>query len=146
MDLVLEILRADKWSSRGVVLHVGTNGFQEMGKILGLFKFFARAPSTLVYESLVWLPLGATMLKVALEADYDEKECDDINAWLHVILSSFLRNYRFRCGLIKCSPRDTLICRELHGFGLVGLLFELSGSLQVGLRILFSITEIIATL
>lgn len=134
MDLVLEISAGCLLAVVVVVLYfmLKQMDFKKWGKFWGYLNSLPERPSTLVYESLVWLPLGATMLKVALEADYDEKEshCDDINAWLHVISFYLLSlgTIGLGAGLIKqCSPRDTLIFvpRAVYVSRLVGLLFEI---------------------
>eukprot|EP00938_MAST-03A_sp_MAST-3A-sp1_P003688 g3688.t1 len=107
--------------------------FEKWGKFATYLMKLPTLPGSLVYESLVWLPLGATAFFVALESDYDEKEshCEDVNAWLHVM--SFyllvLGTIGLVSGLIKqLSPRDTLITvpRAVYVFKAVGWLFEIA--------------------
>ena len=106
--------------------------FDKWGTFWRYLNSLPQRPSTLVYVSMVWLPLGATTLLVALEADYDSKKthCDDINIWLHVM--SF---YLLALGAIElvpglyrqCSPEDRTIHvpRAVYVFRTVGLLAEL---------------------
>ena len=107
--------------------------FAKWGKFATSLMTLPTLPSSLVYESLIWLPLGATTFLVALESDYDEKEshCEDVNAWLHVMSFYLLTlgTIGLVSGLIKqLSPRDNKITvpRAVHVFRAVGLLFEIA--------------------